>query len=158
VRGRAWTVEEIALLEREYKTCFLADIGKRVHRSRSSVKAKMRELGLAKQPGRPRPPRLDEPEIDEPEINIRINPIGKHERIPPMPGLLDHLQSMSGCMDTAVVMPHAGQRASLTRLEKVRPKLEEMLSQKVKYSNIAKEIGVSYYTVFEYAKKMRAAA
>jgi hypothetical protein len=156
VRGRAWTVEEIALLEREYKTCFLADIGKRVHRSRSSVKAKMRELGLAKQPGRPRPHR-PEPAA-EPEINIRVVPIGEHERIPPMPGLLDHLQSMSGCMDTAVVMPHAGQRASLTRLEKVRPKLEEMLSQKVKYSNIAKEIGVSYYTVFEYAKKMRAAA
>jgi hypothetical protein len=153
---RRWTRDEEALLEREYSKRKISEIEKMLGRSDSSIQSKAKDMGLSK-PQRffqaVREQRADE----ELRINIRVKTLGDGS-IPQMPGLLDHLLSMSGSMDSVVVMPHAGQRASLAHFEKIRPRLEELLSQKIKYAEIAKEIGMSYYTVFEYAKKIRAAA
>jgi hypothetical protein len=153
---RRWTRDEEALLEREYSKRKISEIEKMLGRSDSSIQSKAKDMGLSK-PQRffqaVREQRADE----ELRINIRIKPLGDGS-IPQMPGLLDHLVSMSGSMNSVVVMPHAGQRAFAERFEKVRARIEEMLRQKIKYADIAREIGVGYYTVFEYAKKIRAAA
>lgn len=116
----------------------------------------MRELGLAKQPGRPQPPR-PEPAA-EPEINIRIVPIGKNEQIPPMPGLFEHLVSMAGSMDSEIVSPNARHRECIARLEIVGPTIQEMHKQRISGHKIAKALDLPYSTVYGHLKAIRAAA
>jgi transposase len=145
-----WTEEEKALLVREYKNRSLPEVAKIMGRSYHAVKNKMRGMGLTKQPGR-----KDRPT----ERTVRINPLGKHERIPPMPCcLLWHLKEMEGCMDTAIVLPNRTQREYQDRLHAAKPIIKEMLQKRMSGSAIAKAMGMRYSTVYGYIKEIRAAA
>jgi hypothetical protein len=149
--GREWTREEEDFMVKEYPERSYAEIGKILDRTRAAVKNKHLSLRYA---SAVRPVKQE----SFAKETRYTRPLYAREEIPPMPGLLDHLMSMSGCMNSQIVMPNANRRNRVARLETLKPKIVEMLGKKMKYADIAKEIGMNYYTVFEYAKKIRAAA
>lgn len=152
---KRWTREEETLLEREYPTRKISEIEKILGRSKLAIQSKAQDMGLQKPPGYFK--MVEKQRVEELQISVRVRPLG-NGRIPPMPGLLDLLQSMSGSMDSEIVCPNANRRNRVAKLEAVGPIIKDMLSKKMKYGEIAKEIGMSYYTVFEYVKEIRAAA
>jgi hypothetical protein len=149
--GREWTKEEEDFMVKEHPKRSYAEIGKILDRTRAAVKNKHLNLRYTS---------AIRPVQQEHDMKqaMTIRPLYASEEIPPMPGLLDHLMSMSGCMDSQIVMPNANRRNRVARLETLKPKIVEMLGKKMKYADIAKEIGMNYYTVFEYVKTIRAAA
>jgi hypothetical protein len=149
--GREWTREEEDFMVKEYPERSYAEIGKILDRTRAAVKNKHQSLRYA---GTLRPVQQEH----DMKQTMAIRPLYANEEIPPMPGLLDHLMSMAGSMDSQIVMPNANHRNRVARLETLKPKIVEMLGKKMKYADIAKEIGMNYYTVFEYVKTIRAAA
>lgn len=138
-----WTAEEERILRTMYGTITYREIAKILGRSMSSVEGKAKDMQLSYS------------EIETPQLfkaNIRINKLGKHEHIPLMPGLLDLLNSMSGCMDP--ISPQAAkERLTDTRQSQIK----KMRDRGMTGCAISREIGIPKSTVYRHIKEMRAA-
>jgi hypothetical protein len=94
-------------------------------------------------------------EIETPQLfkaNIRINKLGKNEHIPLMPGLLEHLMSMSGSMKPAVDYSNCPQNTSK------KYQIKRMLDSGMTGREIVHEIGIPKSTVYRHIKAIRAGA
>lgn len=145
-------------MEREYSKRRNAEIEHELGRSASAVRNRAQYLGLKKPPeffenGR------KQKEAAALKADIRVNRLGKNERIPPMPCcLLWHLKEMEGCMDTTIVLPNKTQREYHDRLKAAKPLIKEMLQKQMSGTEIAKAMDMRYSTVYGYIKEIQAAA
>lgn len=148
---KRWTKAEMDVMRRHYGRIPNSELSSMLGRSVTSIEHKASSVGLSIP--------FDTHPIKkfDTETVIQIRQLGKNERIPLMPGLLDLLNSMSGSVNSAVVEPNAGRRAYLERIETFRPQIDDLLKQGVTGYKIAQEIGVPKGTVYGYIKEMRAA-
>lgn len=149
--GREWTKEEESFLVKEYPERSFAEIGKILDRTRAGIKNKYQSLKYASNFTPEKQENLMKP-------NMTTRPMAADEEIPLLPGLLDHLMSMAGSMNSEIVAPNARHRQYMARIELVRPQLDEMLGQGISGYKIAQAIGVPHSTVYGYIKDLRAAA
>jgi IS30 family transposase len=125
-----------------YGTITYREIAKILCRSMSSVEGKAKDMQLSYY------------EIETPQLfkaNIRINKLGKNDRIPLMPGLLDLLNSMSGCMG-----PTTPQVTKNRLADTMQSQIKRMLASGMTGNAIAHEIGVPKSTLYRHIKEMRA--
>jgi len=104
--------------------------------------------------GKAKDMQLSYSEIETPQLfkaNIRINKLGKNERIPPIPGLLDLLNSMSGCMG-----PTTPQVTKKRIADTRQSQIKRMLSGGMTGREIVHEIGIPKSTVYRHIKEIRA--
>ncbi len=160
-RGIAWSKEDEEIMRLKYADSATSDLEKILGRPRAAINNKARSMGIQKSDEfwRKCGGRASEGwDTDDSGPKRKFRELGKHEQIPAMPGLLDHLAIMSGCMNSEIVEPNAGRRSYLARLEPVRPQIDAMLKQRISGYKIAQAIGVPHSTVYGYIKEIRAAA
>ena len=130
-----------------YGTITYREIAKILGRSMSSVEGKAKDMQLASL------------ENERPQLfmkaNIRINKLGKHEHIPPMPGLFDLLNSMSGCMD--IIYQQAAPKKKWKDTYEKRHQIKRMLDNGMTGCDIGHEMGIPKSTIYRHIKAMRAA-
>lgn len=87
---------------------------------------------------------------------ITVRAMTALERVPQMPGLLDHLQSMSGGM--ARISTNVTARPRSEESVQKRSQIKRMLDSGMNACRIADETGIPRGTVYWYIKEIKAAA
>lgn len=146
MKGRYWTEEEDKFLLKNSGKMSLVDIGEELGRTYASVKNRISSI-------RPGTEFFKQNYL---KAEIKTRPLGNDEQIPPIPGLLDLLNNMSGSMTTETVIPNYCRRAYLERVDTFRSQIDDLLKQGMTGYKIAKKIGIPKGTVYGYINEMRA--
>lgn len=145
---KRWTQAEMDLVALKYGSIPNAELAAILGRGVHSLEAKASSMGLSNQTET----HPNKSKKFDTEVNVRIRALGQYEQIPHMPGLLDLLRGLSGCMETPLPQV-AKNRLTDTRQSQIK----RMLDSGMTGCEIVHEIGIPKSTVYRHIKEMRAA-
>lgn len=145
---KRWTQAEMNLVALRYGSIPNAELAAILGRGVHSLEAKASSMGLSNQTET----HPNKSKKFDTEINVRIRALGQYEQIPHMPGLLELLRCMSGCMDPTLPQVTNKRRADIRQSQ-----IKRMLDSGMTGHEIVHEIGIPKSTVYRHIKEMRAA-